>query len=160
MWQTMQHANGCGLAAPQLGILLDLFVVDSHTTYKHMDAIDRTSLFEASDTGIRETFINAHIIEQSPQVWTDDEGCLSIPGLSAPIERPWHITVEYYDASFQKHTKQFSGLTARMIQHEKDHTLGRLYLDYLSPLERKLIHRKLEHIQRGQVKAKYPMRFN
>ena len=119
---------------------------------------DRDEFF-AGDTGIRETFINANIIHKSEEAWTDLEGCLSIPTLAGEVERPWTVTIEYMDQQFTSHTKTFRGATARMIQHEYDHTLGVLYIDYLSPLKRKLLAGKLAKIAKGQITAKYPMKF-
>ncbi|MBT1705813.1 peptide deformylase [Chryseosolibacter indicus] len=157
MWETMYNADGCGLAAPQVGHSLRLFIVDSKTTYNNLDPEDRTSFFEEGDTGIIETFINAEIIERSERLWEDDEGCLSIPGISQTVTRPWSITVRYLDRDLQKHQKTFTGLTARMIQHEYDHTQGILYVDYLKPLTRKLLEGKLKKIVKGLVKVKYPI---
>jgi peptide deformylase len=159
MWETMYGANGCGLAAPQVNVPIRLFLVDSKTTYDKMDHGNREDYFAAGDTGIVETFINATIIDESEEVWTDEEGCLSIPALTEPVTRPWSITIEYFNREFQQHTKTFYGTTSRMIQHEYDHTEGVLYLDYLKPLKRKLLQGKLEKISKGLVKAKYPMKF-
>lgn len=158
MWQTLYVANGCGLAAPQVSHAIKLFIVDSVQTFKNMDARDRKKYFDTHE-GIQETFINARIIEQAADTWKEEEGCLSIPSLAAEVERPWAITVEYLDRHFQPHTRTFSGATARMIQHEYDHTEGILYLDYLKPLKRTLLEGKLKKIRDGKVKAKYPMKF-
>jgi peptide deformylase len=155
----MQNANGCGLAAPQIGKALRLFIVDSETTYNNLIEEDRQGYFEDGDTGIRETFINGKIIERSSQVWKDEEGCLSIPGITQPVERSWTITIEYLDKDFNKQLKCFSGATARMIQHEYDHTEGIIYLDHLKPLARKLLQSKLKRITNGQVNPNYPMKF-
>ncbi|MBO9199686.1 MULTISPECIES: peptide deformylase [Niastella] len=159
MWETMYGANGCGLAAPQVNVPVRLFLVDSKTTYDKMDDRSREDYFAANDTGIIETFINAAIIDESEEVWTDEEGCLSIPALAEPITRPWSITMEYFNREFIRQTKTFYGTTARMIQHEYDHTERVLYLDHLKPLKRKLLQGKLEKISKGLVKAKYPMKF-
>jgi peptide deformylase len=158
MWETLYGATGCGLAAPQVNLSIRLFLVDSKTTFGHMDSADRQTYFEPGDTGIVETFINARITERSEETWTDEEGCLSIPTLAEEVERPWSITIEYLDRDFQPHTKTFHGATARMIQHEYDHTEGILYLDYLKPLKRKLMSGKLNKISKGIIKAKYPMK--
>ena len=159
MWETMKNANGCGLASPQIGLPIRLFIVDSQTTFENLDEADRKIYFEKDDKGIMETFINAKIIERSEEFWEDEEGCLSIPNLSQPIKRNWTITIEYCNKNFEQQTKTFSGTTARMIQHEYDHTEGILYLDYLKPLTKKLIERKLKSIVKGQIQTKYPMRF-
>jgi len=159
MWETMQNANGCGLAAPQIGLPIKLFVVDSQTTFENLNETDRKIYFSQNDTGIMETFINAKITERSGRIWEDEEGCLSIPNLSQTVQRYWTITLEYYDSDFKLHIQNFSGATARMIQHEYDHTEGVLYLDYLKPLTKKLIEGKLKKITKGQIRTKYPMKF-
>lgn len=158
MWQTMYVASGCGLAAPQVSHPIRLFIIDSVQTFNNLDARDRKKYFDTQE-GIQETFINARILERSAATWVDEEGCLSIPSLDVPVERAWAITVEYLDRHFQSHTRTFSGSTARMIQHEYDHTEGVLYLDYLKPLKRTLLKGKLEKIRDGKIKAKYPMKF-
>lgn len=159
MWETMQGARGCGLAASQVNVPAQLFVVDSKSTYEHMNDEDREQYFVPEDTGIMETFINASIVDASEETWIDEEGCLSIPTLAERVERPWSITIEYYDRNFQHHTNTFYGATARMIQHEYDHTQGILYLDYVKPLTRKLLAGKLDKISKGKIQAKYPMKF-
>jgi peptide deformylase len=158
MWETLYTANGCGLAAPQVDVPIKLFLVDSLQTYEHADDEERKTFFDG-DSGVRETFINARIISRSDEIWTDDEGCLSIPGIYQPIERSWTIIIEYLDKEFTLQTKTFKGITARMIQHEFDHTEGILHLDYLKPLTRKLLQSKLTKISKGKLKAPYPMRY-
>lgn len=159
MWTTMENANGCGLSSSQIGKPLQLFVVDSEITYKNLDSEDKILYFEKNDKGIKETFINAKIIHSSEETWEDYEGCLSIPGLSQRVKRPWEITIEYMDQHFTKHTKTFTGLTARIIQHEYDHTLGILYTDRLKPLSKKLMESKLKKIINGNIEVGYPMKF-
>ena len=159
MWETMENANGCGLAAPQIGLPLKLFIVDSKTTYENFDQKDRKTYVDKDDKGINETFINATIIERSEQIWEDEEGCLSIPNLSKKITRHWTISIEYYNKNFALQTQTFSGTTARMIQHEYDHTEGILYLDHLKPLTRRLMESKLKRIEKGRIKMNYPMKF-
>ena len=159
MWETMKNANGCGLASPQIGLLIRLFVVDSKTTFENLEEPDRKIYFDQDDKGIMETFINAKIIDRSAELWEDEEGCLSIPNLSQKVKRHWAITIEYFNKDFEPQTKTFSGTTARMIQHEYDHTEGILYLDYLKPLTKKLMDGKLKKIVKGQIQTKYPMKF-
>ncbi|QNL50223.1 peptide deformylase [Olivibacter sp. SDN3] len=159
MWETVQNANGCGLAASQIGQAIRLFVVDSKTTYENLEEVGRQTFFDENDKGIRETFINANVIERSCGFWEDDEGCLSIPNLSQKVKRNWTVTIEYYNQDFEKQTQTFSGTTARMIQHEYDHTEGILYVDYLKPLTKQLVAPKLKKIAKGQIKASYPMKF-
>ncbi|MGC4232547.1 MAG: peptide deformylase [Niabella sp.] len=159
MWETMKSANGCGLASSQIGLPIRLFIVDSKTTFENLNEQDRQIYFDNNDCGIRETFINARVIECSEKLWEDEEGCLSIPNLLQPIKRHWAITIEYYNKDFEQQVRTFSGTTARMIQHEYDHTEGILYLDYLKPLTKKLIEAKLKKIVKGKIKTKYPMKF-
>lgn len=159
MWETMQNANGCGLAAPQIGQAIRLFIVDSKTTFENLEETDRKTYFDKDDKGLIETFINASIIQRSEEIWEDEEGCLSIPNLAQKIKRHWAITVAYFDKDFKQQIRVFSGTTARMIQHEYDHTKGILYLDYLKPLTRKLLESKLKKIVKGEIQTKYPMKF-
>ncbi len=159
LWYTMYGANGCGLAAPQINVPVRIFVVDSKNTYDVLEEEERELIFEG-DEGIRETFINAQIIDRSEEnTWEDEEGCLSIPNLSGDVTRPWSITISYLDLYFQPQVKTFHGITARMIQHEYDHTEGILYLDYLSPRKRSSWKRRLKRISEGLEVAKYPMIF-
>ncbi|MDV3957634.1 peptide deformylase [Elizabethkingia anophelis] len=159
MWETMQNANGCGLAAPQIGQTKQLFIVDSTSVYQLMDAEDREHYFESEDHGIKETFINARITDYSDELWDDYEGCLSIPGLSQKVRRPWSINIEYLNADLQLQQRSFSGATARTIQHEYDHTQGVLYLDHLKPLTRKLMETKLRKIKNGKTESNYPVKY-
>lgn len=159
MWETMHNANGCGLAASQIGKTINLFVVDSKTTFDNLDELNRKVYFEKDDHGIMETFINAKITNRSEKTWEDEEGCLSIPNLSYTVKRNLKITIEYFNRDFELQTKIFSGTTARMIQHEYDHTQGVLYLDYLKPLTKRLIESKLRKIVKGKISTKYPMKF-
>ncbi|SEK90685.1 peptide deformylase [Chitinophaga rupis] len=145
MWQTLENAGGVGLAAPQVNRSLRLFLVDSTQADEH--------------NGIHQVFINGHILNYSTDTCIDTEGCLSIPGIWEEVVRACSITIQYQDENFNTQTQTFSGPTARMIQHEYDHTLGKLYLDHLSPLRRRLLQRKLQAIIKGKVSGKYPMRF-
>jgi peptide deformylase len=159
MWETMQNANGCGLAAPQIGQPIRLFMVDSKSTYENLEESERQEYYDANDKGILETFINAQITERSELCWDDNEGCLSIPDLTQSVKRSWTITIEYFTSDFEKQIRIYNGTTARIIQHEYDHTKGILYLDHLKPLTKRLIESKLKRIMIGQIKTKYPMKF-
>lgn len=159
MWETMENSNGCGLSSSQINKPLQLFIVDSQITFENLDTESQLVYFEKNDKGIKETFINARIIDTSEETWEDYEGCLSIPGFSQKVERPWKITVEYFNQDFIKQTKTFTGLTARIIQHEYDHTQGVLYIDRLKSLTRKMIESKLKKIVNGNIKTGYPMKF-
>lgn len=158
MWETLYPANGCGLAAPQVNHLIKLFIVDSKETYDSLVQEDRDEFFEG-DRGILETFINAKIIHYSDDVWIEKEGCLSVPTLNEEVERSWSITIEYADRNFQRQKKTFHGTTARMIQHEYDHTEGKLFIDYVKPITRRLLNGKLTKISKGQVNTKYKMKY-
>lgn len=159
MWETLQSARGCGLAAPQVNVPVRIFIVDSVSTYNNMDAAERVEYFDG-DSGIKEVFINAEIIGSSKNnVWDDEEGCLSIPGLAEIVQRPWQIKIKYFDEGFNEHIKDFSGITARMIQHEYDHIEGKLYLDYLNPLKKAMLANKLEKIRKGKIKPAYQMKY-
>ena len=159
MWETMENANGCGLASPQIGLPVRVFIVDSKSTFDNLGEEDRKFYFPQDDKGIMETFINAKIIQRSEELWEDEEGCLSIPNLFYKVKRNWAITIEYYNRNFEKQIRIFSGTTARMIQHEYDHTEGVLYLDYLKPLTKRLMASKLQKILKGQIVPAYPMNF-
>lgn len=159
MWKTMKMASGCGLAAPQIDLAIQLFIVDSVILYANYSEKERQVKFVAEDNGIQETFINAHIIAKSNEVWDDIEGCLSIPDVYKSVTRPWSITIEYYDRYFNLQTKTFYGITARVIQHEYDHTRGVLFIDRLSVLSRKLLNRKLNKIAKGKIATAYKMKF-
>lgn len=158
MWQTLRTADGAGLAAPQVGRNLRLFIVDSKQTFEAMDEEERETYF-SGDEGIRKTFINTKITNSSGERWSDREGCLSMPGFTVEVERPWSVTVEYLDRDFKPHIKEFGGTTARMIQHEFDHTEGVLFLEYLSSFKRALLKEKLGEIAAGDVSVSYPMKF-
>lgn len=143
MWQTLDNAGGVGLAAPQIGQALRMFLVDNREAVYH----------------IRKVFINASIVEYSSTVCTEEEGCLSIPGFAVPVTRPDSITIRYQDEIFQTMTATFHGMAARIIQHEYDHVEGILYLDRLPSLSRTLLRRKLQEISRGRFRPSYPMQF-
>ena len=148
MWETMYNANGVGLAAPQIGQSIRLFLVDT-TQVKSED----------DDGGIKQVFINAHQVELTGEVWAYEEGCLSIPDIRGDVDRPSSITLRYLTEDFEEKTETFSGLDARVIQHEYDHLDGILFTESLKPIRKRRIKRKLEQIKRGIVEADYPMRF-
>jgi peptide deformylase len=149
MWETMYHANGVGLAAPQIGKAIRLFVVD---TIQMMEEGREAE-------GLKKVFINAEKIEESGEEWAYEEGCLSIPDVRGDVERPANIRLRWVDENFVEQEATFSGLNARVIQHEYDHTDGKLFTEYLKPLKRRLIQRKLENIKKGKVSADYRMKF-
>ncbi len=154
MWKTMEYAGGAGLAAPQINKGLNVFIVNSKIVYDNLSSKQQATEFEG-DTGIIETFINARIITKSEEEISDFEGCLSIPGITEEVNRSWDIDMEYQDEHLKWHRKQFSGYTARVIQHEYDHTRGVLYIDYLPGIKRKLLGAKLRRIAVGKVDVQY-----
>ncbi len=150
MWETMYNANGVGLAAPQIGKQLRIFLVDT---------IQMEEEDEEMEEGIKQAFINAEILEEEGEPWAYEEGCLSIPHIRGDVERLPNITIKYFDENFKEHTESFDGLNARVIQHEYDHIEGLLFTTKLKPLKRRLIKRKLEAIKKGKVKVDYRMKF-
>lgn len=157
MWETMYVSNGVGLAAPQVNRAIRLFVVDTVQMFENMDEEDKDEFPDGP--GIKETFINAHIVELQGDDWPYNEGCLSIPKIREDVKRPEKVTLEYQDASFKKYKRSFSGLTARVILHEYDHIEGKLFIDHISPLKRKLMKGKLTDISKGKVSVDYKMSF-
>ncbi len=157
MWETMYGSSGVGLAAPQVNRSIRLFVVDTIQMFETMDEEDKEEY--PDDSGFKDTFINAHIIELEGDKWSYNEGCLSIPKIREDVSRPEIVTLKYQDANFEKHTRTFSGLTARVILHEYDHIEGKLFIDHISPLKRKLMKGKLTDISKGKISVDYKMSF-
>ena len=149
MYQTMYSARGVGLAAPQIGKDIRLFVVDTLQLEKP----------EKDFKGFKRTFINAQLLDESGEPWTYEEGCLSIPDIHAEIERKPVIHLRFTDENWVEHTEIFEGVNARVIQHEYDHIEGILFIDRMKPLKRRMINRKLEKIKKGEVDIDHPMRF-
>lgn len=145
MYETMYASHGVGLAAPQIGSPIRLFVIDS-------SGIDEKN-------PVKKTFINAYIVEEEGKEWVYEEGCLSIPTIREDVTRLDKIKVEYYDEDFNLHEEEFKGIIARIIQHEHDHTDGVMFVDYLSPLKKRLIKNKLAAITKGRVEIDYKMKF-
>jgi peptide deformylase len=151
MWQTMYKSEGIGLAAPQIGSPIRLFVIDT----KQMAERKKPAKF----TGIKKVFINAEIIEEVGEEWKYEEGCLSIPGIREEILRKPNLKITYLDENFEQHTEEFDGINARVIQHEYDHIEGILFIDHLKSLKKKLLQPKLQKIAKGQVDIDYKMKF-
>lgn len=158
MWDTMYESNGVGLAAPQINRDIRLFVMDSAQIFANREEEDEEEEYPDAP-GIKQVFINAHIVEEGGEDWPYNEGCLSIPKVREDIYRAEEVTLEYLDENFQKHTKTFHGVTGRIILHEYDHIEGKLFIDHLSALKRKLLKRKLDTISRGEIKVDYKMLF-
>ena len=159
MWETMYASNGVGLAAPQVNKDIRLFVIDSAQIFANMDEEERESHGYPDDPGIKQTFINAHLVEELGEDWPYNEGCLSIPKIREDIYRAEELTIEYLDENFKKHKSTFSGITGRIILHEYDHIDGKLFIDHISPLKRKLLRRKLDDISKGNISVDYKMLF-
>ena len=156
MKETMYNAQGVGLAAPQIGKDIRLFLIDASPFADDEDLSEE-------DRKVLETFnrvfINAKIIKEEGDEWAFNEGCLSIPDVREDVFRQETITIEYQDENFEKHTEVLGGLAARVFQHEYDHIDGILFTDKLSSLKKRLIKKKLENISKGKVEAGYRMRF-
>jgi len=159
MWETMYTSNGVGLAAPQVNRSIRLFVMDSAQIFANMDEQEKEEERYSDAPGIKQIFINAHLMEELGDDWAYNEGCLSIPKIREDIYRAEELTISYQDENFQHHTKTFSGLTARIILHEYDHIEGKLFIDRLPLLKRKLLKRKLDDITKGRVSVDYRMAF-
>ncbi len=149
MYETMYKAEGVGLAAPQIGKTIRIFIVDA-------------SPFEEDEPSLKDfkkTFINPIIIEEEGTDWSFNEGCLSIPGVREDVSRKPKIVIEYYNEKFELIEETFDGIAARIIQHEYDHIEGILFTDKINPLKRRLLKSKLNNISKGNVKVPYRMKF-
>ena len=150
MWETMDNAEGVGLAAPQVGRAIRLFVIDA-------------SGFADEDPSLadfKKVFINPVITEEFDEEWVFNEGCLSIPGVREDVKRHAKLTITYFDEHFKKHEEEeFDGMAARIIQHEYDHIEGILFTDRISALRKRMVKKKMEEISKGEVKVGYKMKF-
>ena len=155
MYETMYDASGVGLAAPQIGKSIRLFVID--TSPFDTDDFEQNSGFEVKS--VKKTFINPIMIDESGENASFEEGCLSIPNIREHINRMSDITIKYQDENFVYHQETFSGILARVIQHEYDHLEGTLFTDKISPFKKKLIKGKLNNIMIGKVSVDYKMKF-
>ncbi|MBU6340756.1 MAG: peptide deformylase [Bacteroidetes bacterium] len=149
MWETMYHADGVGIAAPQIGLSIRLFVIDTEQIDRKNDA----------QKGFKRVFINAEKVEESGEPWNYEEGCLSVPHIRGDVERPDTIRLRWQDENFETHEETFNGINARVIQHEYDHIQGVLFTELLKPLKKRLVQRRLEDIRLGKVNTDYKMRF-
>ncbi len=154
MFETMYNASGVGLAAPQIGKSIRLFVIDA-TPFAD-DEEEGTEMLK----GFKKVFINAEISSEKGEEWGFNEGCLSIPGIREEVFRKEKLTIKYWDENFKEHKESYDGYAARIIQHEYDHIEGKLFTDLISPLRKRLLKRKLEEISRGDVAVAYKMKFN
>lgn len=156
MKETMYNASGVGLAAPQIGKAIRLFVIDASP---FADDEDLNKEENELLKNFNRVFINPQILKEEGEEWAFNEGCLSIPDVREDVWRHPTITIEYQDENFEKHTEILTGLAARIFQHEYDHIEGILFTDKISSLKKRLLKRKLENISKGKIKADYRMRF-
>lgn len=156
MWDTMYNASGVGLAAPQIGLPIRLFVVD--TTPFSSDE-DLTPEEQKQLSGFKQVFINAQIEAETGKEWPFNEGCLSIPDVREDVTRRDTIKISYLDENFEAHVKTYDGLLARVIQHEYDHIEGILFTDKLSALKRRMLKGRLANISKGRISVDYRMKF-
>ncbi|MDX1363150.1 MAG: peptide deformylase [Arenibacter latericius] len=156
MWDTMYNAYGVGLAAPQVGLPIRLFVIDTTPFSEDEDLSEEE---QKALNGFKKVFINAQIVEETGEEWAFNEGCLSIPEIREDVSRKDTLTITYLDADFKSHTETYEGLLARVIQHEYDHIEGVLFTDKLSTLKKRLLKSRLSNISKGKVKVDYRMRF-
>lgn len=153
----MYNSNGVGLAAPQVNKEMRLFVMDSTQIFENLED-DEQDLYP-DGPGYKGTFINAHVTKIEGKEWSYNEGCLSIPKIREDVWRGESVTIDYLDENFQPFTKTFNGITARVILHEYDHIDGKLFIDYIKPLKRTLLKRKLMDISKGKISVDYRMLF-
>ena len=158
MFETMAHAHGVGLAAPQISKSLRLFVIDSTPMVESDDDADQTNP-RYRQPAIRRAFINPVMVAETGAEWGFDEGCLSIPGIHEQVHRPERVRLRYEDLARQLHEEEFDGIAARIIQHEYDHLEGILFTDHLNALKKRLLKNRLLRISKGDVDADYRMRF-
>lgn len=144
MFETMYHAHGVGLAAPQIGLPIRLFIVDTGADDKD---------------GYKKVFINAEILEETGEPWAFNEGCLSIPDVREDVMRKPNLRIRYYDENWEQHEEDVDGMSARVVQHEYDHIEGKLFTDTLGLLRKRMLKSKLDSISKGEIKVDYKMRF-
>jgi len=145
MWETMYYSDGVGLAAPQVGKSIRVFLIDASSGADEEPELE----------GFKKVFINPEIIELGGDEWVMNEGCLSLPEIREDVKRPDYVRIKYYDENFELHEEEFSGFAGRVIQHEYDHLDGILFIDYLSPLRKRLLKSKLRGIATGKVTPHY-----
>ena len=148
MWETMYYSDGVGLAAPQVGKSIRIFMVDASSGADEEPELE----------GFKKVFINPQIIETSGDEWVMNEGCLSLPEIREDVVRPDVVRIKYFDENFNEHDEVFKGFAGRIIQHEYDHLEGVLFVDYLSPLRKRLLKGKLNNIARGKITPHYKIK--
>ena len=148
MFETMYASNGIGLAAPQIGLGIRLFITDG------------TEIEDISPEGFKQVFINPQILQEFDDKWNYEEGCLSIPHVRADVNRHSKLVIRFFDENWQEHTREFDGMAARIIQHEYDHIEGILFTDRIHPLKRTMLKTRLNNISLGRVNVAYKMKFS
>lgn len=156
MWETMYSAHGVGLAAPQIGVSIRLFVIDASP---FVDEEEMSKEEVKTLQSFKKVFINPIILEEQGALWNFNEGCLSIPDVREDVSRKEQITLQYQDENFETHRITLEGLAARVVQHEYDHIEGVLFTDRISPLKRRLIKNRLASISKGAISVEYKMKF-
>jgi peptide deformylase len=166
MFETMYSAHGVGLAAPQIGRGIRLFVMDSGPMVEPdeddeptTEPLDAATQMASAELPVKRAFINPQMVSETGEEWGFEEGCLSIPGIREMVYRPANIVLRYEDENRQVHEEAFSGMAARIIQHEYDHLEGILFTDKLSAFKKQLLKGKLARISKGDVKHDYRMKF-
>jgi len=156
MFETMYNANGVGIAAPQIGLSIRLFIVDTSPFSEDESLSDEDRSLLKS---FKKVFINPEILDENGDEWSFEEGCLSIPNIRESVLRQKEIKIQYFDEKFNKHTTSFDGLLARVIQHEYDHIEGLLFTDKLSSFKKQLLKKKLLKISSGKLSFDYEMQY-
>ena len=155
MFETMYAASGVGLAAPQVGLPIRMFVIDASPFGED----DEDGPGDATAKDFKHVFINPIMVEESGKEWAFNEGCLSIPHINEDVMRKENIIINYLDENFEEYEMELTGLAARVVQHEYDHIEGKLFLDKLGPIKKTMLKSKLEAISKGEVRTSYKMRF-
>lgn len=145
MWETMYYSDGVGLAAPQVGKSICMFIIDASSAAEEEPELEN----------FKKVFINPEIIETKGEEWVMNEGCLSLPEIREDVSRQDQVKLKYFDENFVEHEEVFNGFAGRVIQHEYDHLIGKLFIDYLSPLRKRLLKSKLKAISTGKVRPHY-----
>jgi peptide deformylase len=150
MFKTLYRAEGVGLAAPQIGLSIRLFVIDLNVLAEDDPACD----------GFKKVFINPKIVEYSEKTETRDEGCLSLPGINESVKRSWSVNIAYFDENWVRHEEVIEGFPARAVQHEYDHLEGKMFIDHLSPIRRQMNRTKLSSMVKGKIRCRYTIKSN
>jgi peptide deformylase len=156
MWETMYASNGVGLAAPQIGLSIRVFIIDA-SPFVDEKLMDEKEVKILSD--FKKTFINPKIISEDGNLWDFNEGCLSIPEVREDVLRKEEVFITFFNENFEREQLKLNGLAARVVQHEYDHIEGILFIDHLSPLKKRLLKNKLTSISKGSISVDYLMKF-